>query len=41
MSKLRHTEKINKEYNPIQRKPSWIKVKINNSTIYKLIFIIF
>ena len=34
MSKLRHPEKINKEYNPIQRKPSWIKVKINNSAIY-------
>lgn len=34
MSKLRHPEKINKEYNPIQRKPSWIKVKINNSRIY-------
>ena len=34
MSKLRHPEKINKEYNPIQRKPSWIKVKINDSTIY-------
>jgi len=34
MSKLRHPEKINKEYNPIQRKPSWIKVKINDSRIY-------
>ena len=34
MSKLRHPEKINKEYNPIQRKPSWIKVKINDSKIY-------
>jgi len=34
MNKLRHPEKINKEYNPIQRKPSWIKVKINDSTIY-------
>ena len=34
MSKLRHPEKINKEYNPIQRKPSWIKVKINDSAIY-------
>ena len=34
MSKLRHPEKINKEYNPIQRKPSWIKVKINDSSIY-------
>ena len=36
MSKLRHPEKINKEYNPIQRKPSWIKVKINDSTIYSV-----
>ena len=34
MNKLRHPEKVNKEYNPIQRKPSWIKVKINDSTIY-------
>jgi len=34
MSKLRHPEKVNKEYNPIQKKPSWIRVKINNSSIF-------
>ena len=34
MSKLRHPEKVNKEYNPIQKKPSWIRVKINNSSVF-------
>ena len=34
MSKLRHPEKVNKEYNPIQKKPSWIRVKISNSTVF-------
>jgi lipoic acid synthetase len=34
MTKPRHPEKINKDYNPIQKKPSWIKVKINNSDIF-------
>ena len=34
MSKLRHPEKINKEYNPIQKKPSWIRVKISNSSVF-------
>ena len=31
---VRHPEKINKPSNPIQRKPSWIRVKISNSSIY-------
>ena len=34
MSKLRHPEKVNKEYNPIQKKPSWIRVKISNSNVF-------
>jgi len=34
MNKLRHPEKVNKEYNPIQKKPSWIRVKINNSSVF-------
>lgn len=34
MSKLRHPEKINKEYNPIQKKPSWIRVKISNASVF-------
>ncbi len=32
--KPRHPEKINKPSNPIQRKPSWIRVKLTNSLIY-------
>jgi len=34
MRKLRHPEKVNKEYNPIQKKPSWIRVKISNSNVF-------
>ena len=34
MSKLRHPEKVNKKYNPIQKKPSWIRVKISNSNVF-------
>ena len=34
MNKLRHPEKVNKEYNPIQKKPSWIRVKISNSNVF-------
>jgi lipoic acid synthetase len=34
MEKPRHPEKINNEYNPIQKKPSWIRVKINNSNVF-------
>ena len=34
MSKLRHPEKVNKEYNPIQKKPYWIRVKISNSSVF-------
>ena len=34
MSKLRHPEKVNREYNPIQKKPSWIRVKISNSNVF-------
>jgi len=30
----RHPEKINKKSNPIQRKPSWIRVKITNSSVF-------
>ena len=30
----RHPEKINKKSNPIQRKPSWIRVKVTNSSVY-------
>ena len=30
----RHPEKINKKSNPIQRKPSWIRVKIKNSSVF-------
>tara|TARA_B100000212_G_C27312273_1_gene506299 strand:+ start:102 stop:1025 length:924 start_codon:yes stop_codon:yes gene_type:complete len=32
--KPRHPEKINKPSNPIQRKPSWIRVRLTNSSIY-------
>ena len=34
MEKPRHPEKINKQFNPIQKKPSWIRVKINNSGVF-------
>ena len=34
MQKLRHPEKVNKEFNPIKKKPDWIRVKINNSSIF-------
>ena len=34
MEKLRHPEKANKEFNPIKKKPAWIRVKINNSSIF-------
>ncbi|NCV24591.1 MAG: lipoyl synthase [Proteobacteria bacterium] len=30
----RHPEKINKKSNPIQRKPSWIRVKVTNSSVF-------
>ena len=30
----RHPEKINKKSNPIQRKPSWIRVKVTNSSAF-------
>ena len=30
----RHPEKINKKSNPIQRKPSWIRVKLTNSSVF-------
>ena len=30
----RHPEKINKVSNPIQRKPSWIRVKVTNSSVF-------
>ncbi len=32
--KPRHPEKIHKPTNPIQRKPSWIRVRLTNSSIY-------
>ena len=34
MDKIRHPEKVNKDFNPIQKKPSWIKVKISNSSVF-------
>ena len=30
----RHPEKINNKSNPIQRKPSWIRVKVTNSSVF-------
>ena len=30
----RHPEKINKKSNPIQRKPSWIRLKVTNSSVF-------
>jgi len=33
---IRHPEKINKKINPIQRKPSWIRVKAPTSEIFHL-----
>ncbi len=33
--KPRHPEKIHKPSNPIQRKPSWIRTRLTNSSIYK------
>ena len=30
----RHPEKIHKKSNPIQRKPSWIRVKLTNSSVF-------
>ena len=36
MTKLRHPEKVNKPYNPIKKKPSWIRSKIlDTSTFFK------
>lgn len=34
MEKPRHPEKISKQFNPIQKKPSWIRVKIRNSGVF-------
>tara|TARA_S200000501_G_scaffold219274_1_gene205806 strand:- start:2981 stop:3922 length:942 start_codon:yes stop_codon:yes gene_type:complete len=34
MTKSRHPEKINKPYNPIKKKPSWIRSKIIDSKIF-------
>ena len=34
MSKSRHPEKINKPYNPIKKKPSWIRSKILDTKIF-------
>ena len=33
--KPRHPEKIHRPSNPIQRKPSWIRVRLTNSSIYR------
>ncbi len=33
-SKIRHPEKVNKPYNPIKKKPDWIRSKIVNSKIF-------
>ena len=32
--KPRHPEKVNKPFNPIKRKPDWIRSKIMNSQIF-------
>ena len=32
---LRHPEKINKKSNPIQKKPSWIRVKAPTNISFK------
>ncbi|KXV55074.1 lipoyl synthase, partial [Gluconobacter japonicus] len=34
MSALRHPEKAHRPDNPIQRKPSWIRVKAPNHPVY-------
>ena len=34
MSKSRHPEKINKPFNPIKKKPSWIRSKILDTKIF-------
>ncbi len=33
-SKLRHPEKVNKPFNPIKKKPSWIRSKIVDSKVF-------
>ncbi len=33
-SKPRHPEKVNKPYNPIKKKPEWIRSKIIDSQIF-------
>ena len=35
MSNLRHPEKINKQSNPMPKKPSWIRVKAPNSQLFQ------
>ena len=34
MSKSRHPEKINKPFNPIKKKPSWIRSRILDTKIF-------
>ena len=34
MTKSRHPEKINKPFNPIKKKPSWIRSKILDTKIF-------
>ena len=31
MSKIRHPEKIKNPFNPIKKKPNWIRSKISNT----------
>ena len=33
---VRHPEKINRQDNPIPKKPSWIRVKAPTSNMYKI-----
>ena len=34
MTKSRHPEKINKPFNPIKKKPSWIRSKILDTKVF-------
>ena len=34
MSKIRHPEKIKKPFNPIKKKPDWIRSKVLDSQVF-------
>ena len=34
MTKSRHPEKINKPFNPIKKKPNWIRSKILDTKVF-------